>query len=126
MTPRRVLLAKAVALGVVALAGAVSLPAQAHADTFRDHFSSPTAGVTCDQQEYRQVGMANFSWRFKCSGKPVGFSRGYQYREKLLCDGNGAPYWNYGPWKVDGSWSVPLACPDLDAILQHVAVFNWT
>jgi hypothetical protein len=78
------------------------------------------AAVTCQDQE-KQAGLGGglYSYWGRCTGKPVGTTREYKYREVIGCpEPTGDPWRIYGPWQFDGSWS-KVACPDYNRAVYH-------
>jgi hypothetical protein len=104
---------------VLVLCVSVGPPAAADTHTI----SHPTAGVTCD--EWRHIlPNGDASYEGKCTGDPVGFNRGYRYREGQECDYAGSPAWVYGAWRVQ-NWSTPPTCPGGSGIIAHQLTFQW-
>lgn len=104
------------ALTIVGAPSAMANVCQIHCS---DTYTHPTSGVTCDEQIWT-TGDGGRGYHGKCTGTPIGTSRGYKYREEIKCDYDGASAWVYGPYKADGSWSTPpYMCPDDSPALAH-------
>jgi hypothetical protein len=87
-------------------------------------YTHPTTGVTCDQWRHILLN-GDPTYEGRCTGKPVGFSAEYKYREGQECDYSGAPAWVYGSWRSDGGWSAPPTCPGGSGIIAHKLQFQW-